>query len=170
MAWQSISLDFVEDLPSLGGKNCIDQFLKYAHFILLAHPFTALTVAKLFLQHVYRLHGLPSSTISNRDRVFTSQLWPELFCLADVSLKMSTTYHPQTDGQTERVNQCMKTFLRCFANACPTKWLDYIYLAEYSYNTWNSSLGFSPFYVLYVHHPRHFCITANLAHLETLSD
>lgn len=91
-------MDFVEGLPSSGGKNCIlvvvDRFSKYAHFIPLAHPFTALSVAKLFLQHVYRLHGLSSSIISDRDEVFTSQLWQELFHLADVSLKMSTAYHP----------------------------------------------------------------------------
>lgn len=172
MAWQSISLDFVEGLPSSGGKNCIlvvvDRFSKYAHFIPLSHPFTALSVAKLFLQHIYRLHGLPTSIVSDRDRVFTSQLWQELFRLADVSLKMSTAYHPQMDGQMERVNQCMETFLRCFVNACPSKWLNWIYLAEYWYNTsWHSSLGFSPFYVLYGHHPRHFGITAQAAVAST---
>lgn len=164
MAWQSISMDFVEGLPSSRGKNCIlvivDRFSKYAHFVPLSHPFTAFTMAKLFLQHVYRLHGLPTSIISDRDRVFTSQLWQELFRLPGVSLKMSTAYHPQTDGQTERVNQCMEMFLRCFVNACPHKWIDWIYLAEYWYNTtWHSSLGFSPFYVLYGHKPRPFGIS-----------
>ena len=108
MAWQSISMDFVEGLPALGGKNCIlvvvDRFSKYGHFIPLAHPFSALTVAKLFLTHVYRLHGLPTSIVTNQDRVFTSQLWQELFHLARVTLKMSYAYHPQTDGQTKRVN------------------------------------------------------------------
>jgi len=102
MAWQSISMDFVEGLPSSGGKNCIlvvvDRFSKYAHFLPLAHPYTALSVAKLFLQQVYRFHGLLDSIVSDRDRVCTSQLWQELFCLANVTLKMSMTYHPQTDG------------------------------------------------------------------------
>lgn len=168
-------MDFVEGLPNSGGKNCIlvivDRFSKYTHFIPLAYPFSALTMAKLFLQHVYRLHGLPSSIISDRDRVFTSQLWQELFRLADVSLKMSSAYHPQTDGQTERVNQCMETFLQCFANACPTKWLDWIYLAEYWYNTtWHSSLGFSPFYVLYGQQPCHFGISADAATSGSLVD
>lgn len=175
MAWQSISMDFMEGLPTSGGKNCIlvivDRFSKYGHFIPMAHPFTALTVAKLFLQHVYRLHGLPSSIISDRDRVFTSQVWQELFRLANVSLKMSSAYHPQTNGQTERVNQCMETFLLCFANACPSKWIDWIYLAEYWYNTtWHSSLGFSPFSVLYGQHPRHFGISAETATSVNLTD
>lgn len=96
--------------------------------------------------------------------VFTSNLWQELFRLAVVSLKMSSAYHPQTDGQTEHMNQCMETFLRCFVSACPSKWLDWIYLAEYWYNTtWHPSLGFSPFYVLYGHHPRHFGLTEDAA-------
>jgi transposase InsO family protein len=108
-------MDFVEGLSLSGGKNCIlvivDRFSKYAHFIPLAHSFTALTMAKLFISHVYHLHGLPTSIVSDRDHVFTSQLWQELFRLAGVQPKMSSAYHPQTDGQTERVNQCMETFL-----------------------------------------------------------
>jgi hypothetical protein len=100
-AWQSISLDFVEGLPPSQGYNCIlvvvDRFSKYSHFITLKHPFTALTVAKTFMQQVYHLHGLPSSIVSDRDRIFVSHLWQELFKLADVQLKMSSSYHPQTD-------------------------------------------------------------------------
>ena len=84
--------------------------------------------------------------------------------MANVTLKMSTTYHPQTDGQTECVNQCMETFLRCFVSAYPSKWLDWIYLAEYWYNTTcHSSLGYSPFYVLYGQQPRHFGLTVESA-------
>jgi hypothetical protein len=70
---------------------------------------------------------------------------------------MSSAYHPQTDAQTERVNQCLETFLRCFVSASPSKWIDWIYLAEFWYNTsWHSSVGHSPFFILYGHHPRHF--------------
>jgi hypothetical protein len=86
MAWQSISMDFIDGLPPSGGKNCImviaDRFSKYAHFLRLAHPFSALQVAKLFVSQIYRLHGLPLSIVSDRDKVFTSQLWQELFRLA----------------------------------------------------------------------------------------
>lgn len=105
MAWQSISMDFIDGLPLSKGKNCIlvivDRFSKYNHFVPLAHPFTAQSVAKSFLHNVYRLHGLPASTVLDRDKVFTSRFWQELFWLAGVSLKMSSAYHPQTDGQTE---------------------------------------------------------------------
>lgn len=134
-AWQTISMDFVEGLPFSGGKNCVlvvvDKFSKFSHFIPMKHPFTAASVAKVFMQHVYRLHGMPSVIISDRDKIFTSQLWKALFSLAGVTFSMSSVYHPQSDGQTERVNRCMETFLRCFVNVCPGKWVDWIYLAEH---------------------------------------
>lgn len=79
--------------------------------------------------------------------------------MADVQLKMSSAYHPQTDGKTERVNQCMETFLRRFVNAAPSKWFDWIHLAEFWYNSsWHSALNRSPFEVLYGYTPRHFGI------------
>ena len=122
-AWQVVSLDFISGLPISHHYNCImvvvDKFSKYAHFLALAHPFSALSVAKLYLKEVYRLHGLPSSIISDRDPVFTSKLWRELFTLAGTKLCMSSAYHPQLDGQTERVNQCLETYLQCFVQSCP---------------------------------------------------
>ena len=91
-------MDFVEGLPRAGNVNCIlvvvNSFTKYGHFLPLLHPFTAPVVAKLFLNNVYRLHGLPTAIISDRDRIFTSHFWRELFRLADVSLQMSSSYHP----------------------------------------------------------------------------
>ena len=91
-------MDFVEGLPQSHGYNCIlvvvDRFSKFSHFLALKHPFTALGVAKVFMQQVYRLHGLPSSIISDRDKIFLSTLWQELFKLANVQLKMSSAYHP----------------------------------------------------------------------------
>lgn len=107
-SWQTVSMDFIEGLPLSGGKNCImvvvDKFSKYSHFLPLKHPFTAAVVAKVFMQQIYRLHGLTLAIISDRDRIFTSQFWKSLFSLAEVTLNMSTAYHPQSDGQTERVN------------------------------------------------------------------
>jgi hypothetical protein len=103
-AWQVISMDFIEGLPNSGAVNCvlvvIDYFTKYGHFIPLRHPFTAATVAKSFMANVYKLHGMPMAIITDRDRIFTSAWWKELFRLADVSLRMSTSYYPQLDGQT----------------------------------------------------------------------
>ena len=75
--------------------------------------------------------------------------------LVRVSLRMSTSYHPQTDGQTERVNQCLETYLRCFVHACPSKWVDWLSSAEYWYNTSaHSAIGCSPFEALYGYSPR----------------
>ena len=153
-------MDFVEGLPPSGAANAIlvvvDKFSKFAHFIALKHPFTAKTVAQLFLDHIYRLHGLPTSIISDRDKIFTSQFWQALFKAAGTSLRLSSSYHPQTDGQTERVNQCLETFLRCFAHSCPSQCHRWLSLAEYWYNTsFHSALGKSPFEVLYGFPPRH---------------
>jgi hypothetical protein len=82
-AWHTVSLDFVEGLPRFGHANCIlvviDKFSKYGHFLPLLHPFTAAKVAKVFLDHIYKLHGLPTVLVSDRDRVFTSTFWQTFF-------------------------------------------------------------------------------------------
>jgi hypothetical protein len=85
----------------------------------LLHPYSAPKVAQVFLDNVFRLHGMPTHIISDRDPVFTSSFWKELFKLANTLLCMSSAYHPQSDGQTERVNQCLETYLRCFVHSCP---------------------------------------------------
>lgn len=100
-------MDFIEALPKSEGKDTvlvvIDRLTKYAHFISLTHPFTAAHVVRAFLDTVYKLHGLPRTILTDRENVFTSQIWQEMFKLLRVKLLMSTTYHPQTDGQ------CLKT-------------------------------------------------------------
>jgi hypothetical protein len=106
-AWALVSLmDFIEGLPQSSNHSVIlvviDKFSKYTHFIPMAHPFIALQVAQLYFNQVYRLHGLPQAIISDRDRIFMSSLWQELFKLSDTQLIMSSSYHPQTDEQTER--------------------------------------------------------------------
>jgi transposase InsO family protein len=157
-------LDFIEGLPKSHGFDSIlvviDKFTKYGHFLPLVHPFTALSVAQAYFQNVYKLHGLPEAIISDRDRVFTSKLWQELFKLFDTKLLMSSAYHPQTDGQTERLNQCLEAFFRCAVHSCPKNWSKWIALAEYWYNTtYHTALGLTPFEVLYGRPPRHFGIT-----------
>uniref|UniRef100_A0A452ZYI2 Integrase catalytic domain-containing protein n=1 Tax=Aegilops tauschii subsp. strangulata TaxID=200361 RepID=A0A452ZYI2_AEGTS len=121
--WDMISMDFVDGLPQSSKFNCllviVDKRPKFAYFLPLAHPYTAASVAQLYLHQVYKIHGLPGSIVSDRDPVFTSHFWQELFRGAGTELRLSIANHPQTDGQTERVNQCVETFLRCFTQACP---------------------------------------------------
>lgn len=163
-AWHTVSLDFIEGLPKSKTFDTIlvviDKFTKYGHFVALSHPYTALSIAQLYMNHIYKLHGLPQVIISDRDKVFTSHFWQELFRLSDTTLNMSSSYHPQTDGQTERLNQCLETYLRCMVNTCPAKWSQWLALAEFWYNTTpHSAHGKTPFEVLYGHQPRHFGIT-----------
>jgi hypothetical protein len=114
--WKDISMDFITGLPKSGNKSIImvvvDRLSKYAHFCTLPHPFTTSTVAHIFMDQVFKLHGMPHSIVSNRDPNFTSNFWQELFKLQGTQFHLSLAYHPQMDGQTEVVNKCLETYLR----------------------------------------------------------
>lgn len=107
------------------------------------------------MDNIVKLHGLPNSIVSDRDTIFVSVLWKELFKLYRVNLQLSTAYHPQSDGQTERVNQCLEMYLRCAVQDSPKTWHSWLSLAELWYNsTYHSSLGCSPFKALYGYDPK----------------
>ena len=128
----------------------VDGLSKYAHFLPLKHPFTAFTVAQVFLEQIVRLHGMPASIVSDRDKSFISLFRKTLFCLQWTTLCMNFSYHPQTDGQTEVVNLTLEQYLRCFTHEHPTKWAEWVAWAEYSYNTSiHSSTKISPFEAVY---------------------
>jgi len=152
--WADISMDFVEGLPKVGGKSVVltvvDRFSKYAHFIALGHPYTASSVARAFFDGIVRLHGFPSSIVSDRDPVFTGHVWRDLFKMAGVKLRMSTAFHPQTDGQSEVVNKVIAMYLRCVTGDRPRAWVDWLAWAEYCYNTsFHTALRATPFEVGY---------------------
>ena len=113
----------------------MDSFTKYAHFISLAHHFDAPKVARLFIDNVSKLHRIPQSMLSDRDRIFVSQLWGELFSMLGAKLDYNTAYHPQTNDQTERVNQVLEMYLRCVTHIEPKGWNQWLSLAEWWYST-----------------------------------
>jgi hypothetical protein len=157
-AWQDITMDFIDGLPLADGANTIlvvvDRFTKYAHFVPLKYPYTAPKVARVFVDSIVKLHGMPHSITSDRDAIFTSNFWKLLFQALGTKLQYTTAYHPQTDGQSERVNQCLEMFLRCAAQDKPGQWRALLPMADFWYNsTFHSALGFSPFKALYGHEP-----------------
>jgi hypothetical protein len=147
-------MDFIEGLPLSDGANTIlvvvDRLTKYAHFLPLRHPYTATSVSKLFIDNIVKLHGVPATIVSDRDKIFTSHFWRELVKALGTKLNYSTAYHPQTDGQSERVNQCLEQYLRCAVQDNPRQWRKWLGLAEFWYNSsFHTALGCSPFKALY---------------------
>jgi hypothetical protein len=111
-------------------------------------------VAKVFLDNVVRLHGTPIIVVSDRDKIFTSHFWKSLFQALNTKLALTTTYHPQSDGQLERVNQCLEMYLRCAISNSPKQWRTWLPLAEIWYNSsYHTALGCSPFKALYGYDP-----------------
>ena len=137
-AWTSISVDFITQLPEFQGKTqimvVVDRFTKMAHFIGLETNATARDVADTFLKEVWILHGLPSEIISDMDAKFSGEFWESLCKSLVIKRKMSTAYHPQTDGQTERTNQVLEGYLHNFVNYDQNDWYQLLPLAEYAYN------------------------------------
>jgi len=152
--WSDISMDFIDGLPSSHGFSVImvvvDCFMKYGHFIALSHPYTASKVAQLFLANVLKLHGMPTTIVSDRELVFTSSFWNELLWLQEISLAFSSAYHQQT----ETLNKCVETYLRCYSTSTPKNWSSWLPLAEWWYNTnHHSSTGLTPFDAVYGYPP-----------------
>ncbi|XP_073360196.1 uncharacterized protein [Aegilops tauschii subsp. strangulata] len=165
-AWETVTMDFISGLPHSYQFDyifvVIDKFTEYGHFMALKHPFSAQKVAEVFLDNIYKLHGMPEYIVSYRDPVFSSNFWQALVHRTGTQLNMSTAYHPATVGQTERVNQQIECYLRSFISSHPSKWSKWLSQCEFWYNTnWHSAVGKSPFEVLYGYSPRYFGIAAS---------
>ena len=157
--WSDISMDFIVELPKSKDMTTImvvvDRLTKMAHFIPLRCLPTASIAADAFIVNIFRLHGFPDSIISDRGSQFTSDFWNRLCSLLSINHSLSTANHPQTDGQTERVNGILEQYLRCFINEKQNNWADLLPFAEFSYNnTLQQSINQSPFFANYGYNPR----------------
>jgi hypothetical protein len=156
--WKSIGMDFVGPLPkSKDGKDMVlvvvDRFTKMAHFVPTTCEVTSKKVAELFLQNVFRYHGLPESIVSDRDPRFTAKFWQALNEALGIKLLMSTAAHPQTDGQAEATVKIIQKLIRPFTFQ-EQDWEILLPSLEFAYNdTQQSSTGQTPFYLNYGHHP-----------------
>lgn len=147
-------MDFIIGLPKSKGNTAIfvvvDRLTKYAHFGALVTGFTARHVAELLLEMVVKHHGFPKSIVSDRDKIFFSLFWKSLMEMSGTHLHHSTSYHPQTDGQTEVVNRGLEQYLRAMVFDRPQQWYYMLCWAEYYYNTsYNSSIRMTPYQALY---------------------
>lgn len=150
--WSHISVDFVTGLPESDGNTTVltvvDRFSKAVHYIPLPKLPTATETANLLVLHVFRLHGIPVDIVSDRGPQFTSQVW-KAFCQSmGTSASLSSGYHPQSNGQTERANQDLGAALRCVTSRNPSTWSSYLPWVEYAHNSLvSSATGMSPFMV-----------------------
>jgi hypothetical protein len=119
-------MDFITGLPKSEGKSVImvivDRLTKYAHFCALSHLFKSSTVATVFIETIQKLHGSPKIILSDRDPIFTGHFWTELFSCLGTQLAHSSSYHPQSDGQTKIVNKCLEGYLHFFFSDKQTQW------------------------------------------------
>jgi hypothetical protein len=175
LPWQDISMDFVEGLPKSDGFEVImvvvDRLTKFAHFVPLKHPFTAVQVATALWDNVIKLHGIPLTIVSDRDKIFTSTVWRDLLSAAGTKLLYSTAYHPQTDGQTERVNQCLEMYLRTAVHETPRQWRKWLPAAEFWYNSsHHASINCSPFKALFGREPNQGTMLSGSVAISTAAD
>jgi hypothetical protein len=153
--WDDISMDFIVGLP-LTSRNhdsiwvVVDRLTKTAHFIAVNSTYSAKDYAEIYLDRIVRLHGIPKTIISDRGPQFIARFWEQLHENLGTKLIRSSAYHPQTDGQTERVNQIVEDMLRACIIHFDKSWDKCLALAEFSYNnSYQASLKMAPFEALY---------------------
>ena len=133
----------------------VDRFTKMALFIALEQNATAKDVADVFLREVWKLHGLPTKIIPDMDSKFSGEFWESLCKSLNIKRRMSTAYHPQTEGQTEGTKQVLEGYLRNFVNYDQNDWYQLLPLAEHAYNnSVTNGQGMFPFYANYGFHPQ----------------
>ena len=149
--WECVSIDFITGLtPTKQGHDailvCVDKLSKMAHFIATVTTVTTEETSRLFIDFVYKHHGLLRKLVNDRDTRFTSRFWVALCNVLGTKQSMSTAFHPQTDKQTERVNRILEDMLRHYVSPTQDDWDLYLSLVEFSYNNaWQESIKTTPF-------------------------
>lgn len=149
--WYSISMDFITSLPKTRFQHdsifmVVNRLIKVAHFILGNTIDDCMMVTKRFVKDVFYLHGFLENIILDRDSKLTFEFWQTLHKEVGTQLNFSSSYHPELDGQIERVNQVLEDMLKMYYMDQKTKWEDYLHLVEFTYNiTFQTSLGMVPY-------------------------
>ena len=156
--WQSIALEFIKNLPISKGFNAIlavvDRYTKVAHFLPCTKEISNEEIAEIVIFEVCRHHGLLDSIISDRGPQFVSKFWKHLFTMLKVTCNLSSSYHPQIDGQAEQTNQTLEQYLRCFLSYHQDDWVDILHFTEFAYNnSIHASTKVTPFYAYTGCHP-----------------
>ncbi len=182
-AWKSIALDFIVKLPKSKERVTgttydsilviTDRLTKYGYFLPYKEATSAEDLAYTFLRTIVANHGLPDEIISDRDKLFTSKFWKSLVDQLGIHHKLSTAYHPQTDGQTERMNQTLEQYLRCYINYRQNDWVQLLPVAQLAFNSATTEVtSVSPFFANYgfepetLKEPRGFAQLAQKATLQ----
>jgi len=153
-----LSMDFIVGLPLSEGFDAVlvvvCRITKMAKFIPTRTDIDATDLAYVYLREIFAKHGLPQDIVSDRDRLFISRFWQSLCSLLKIKSNLSTAYHPETDGQTERINQILEQYLRIYVNYQQDDWCSLLPLAEFAYNNaTHSATGVTPFFANYGFHP-----------------
>ena len=170
--WQQVTMDMITALPTAASGHdsilvFVDRLTKMVHYVPCRKKMGAEETARLFKEHVFKYHGLPEAIIGDRDRRWNGSFWTSVFQSLGTKTRLSTAYHPQTDGQTERANRVLEETLRAFVHPHGDDWPDHLGNAEFAYNTsTHRGSGKSPFFVAYGYHPRVPLDLYNPKHVE----
>ncbi|GKE03704.1 putative reverse transcriptase domain-containing protein, partial [Tanacetum coccineum] len=153
--WERITMDFITKLPKTSNEHdtiwvIVDRLTKSAHFIPTRETDSMETLTRLYIKEIVSQHGVPISIILDRDSHFTSRFWQSLQSALGTQLYMSTAYHPETDGQSERTIQTLEEMLRACVIDFGKRWERHLPLVEFSYNnSYHASIKAAPFEALY---------------------
>lgn len=158
-AWKDIAVDFIVHLPRSNSLDAImtvtDRLTKMKHLIPCRTACSADDAANLFLRNVWKLHGLPTTIVSDRGPQFISEFWKRLNRQLKIKARLSTAFHPETDGQSERTNAILEQYLRSYVNYLQDDWFFWLPVAEFALNSArNESTGLTPFFANYGFYPR----------------